>query len=547
MSLSRAEVLLIDGQTTGMRPPRARLLEFAWALTSAAREPAIRAALVRLPEGESIPPRITEITGVTDEDLADGLDEAALITALEDALAVASGEAPVVVAHYALFEKAFLDDLWTRHRGSAFPWKLVCTHKLAERLFPRLPSRNIRAVAGAFGHSAGELKRAGPHVGATVAIWKGLCDELDRRGIRDWPALEKWLAETPKPKREGYDYNVDRLKRLKLPNVPGVYRMLSKDGKILYVGKATSLRDRVNSYFRGVKGRDPRKLELMARAWDLQVTECGSPLESALLESDEIKRWNPPYNVSLKTGRRKLVFYDRSYARAADAQDENHPHGPFRPMNSIDQLAMLQRSWSAGGEFEQIFYHEIDPATMREGFGIFLAERGIDPAALTDLRSYLAIAMRMLREELARRKREAESADDPADETADETDNEADADETAEDREPTAPEVAEKFGRLFLRAAAEIRKARALTKLLDARVSWTWKKKRREIESRGGRVAVLDAGRAIASSGEAARRPSDARFPWRELDIADYDRMSILLSAITLDPENHRVEARPRS
>jgi hypothetical protein len=60
---------------------------------------------------------------------------------------------------------------------------------------------------------------------------------------------------------------VDRIKRLEFPNRPGVYRMLSQSGQVLYVGKATSLKSRVNSYFRGQKGRDRKKLEMLAQVW----------------------------------------------------------------------------------------------------------------------------------------------------------------------------------------------------------------------------------------------------------------------------------------
>ena len=77
--------------------------------------------------------------------------------------------------------------------------------------------------------------------------------------------------------------------------------MLSQSGEVLYVGKATSLRSRVNSYFRGQKGPRPPQRDDRA-SLESDATPCATPLEAALLESDEIKRLNPPYNVVLKTG-----------------------------------------------------------------------------------------------------------------------------------------------------------------------------------------------------------------------------------------------------
>ena len=89
---------------------------------------------------------------------------------------------------------------------------------------------------------------------------------------------------------------------------PGIYRMLRTSGDVLYVGKAASLHKRVNSYFRGQKNRDRFKLEMLAQVWDLRVSECNSALEAALLENDEIKRYDPPYNVVLKRGREDRLW-----------------------------------------------------------------------------------------------------------------------------------------------------------------------------------------------------------------------------------------------
>ena len=78
--------------------------------------------------------------------------------------------------------------------------------------------------------------------------------------------------------------------RLALPDGPGVYRMLRISGDVLYVGKATSLHHRVNSYFRKQKGIHERTLEMLSQARDLSFVVTESPLEAALLEPDEIKR-----------------------------------------------------------------------------------------------------------------------------------------------------------------------------------------------------------------------------------------------------------------
>src|SRR3989338_1988631 len=92
-----------------------------------------------------------------------------------------------------------------------------------------------------------------------------------------------------------------QLKRFKLPDSPGVY-LFKKGRKILYIGKATSLRDRVRSYFSSdlVAGRGDRIVGMVAGAtsFDWKVTQ--SVLEALMLESHLIKHHQPPYNVDEK-------------------------------------------------------------------------------------------------------------------------------------------------------------------------------------------------------------------------------------------------------
>ena len=84
-----------------------------------------------------------------------------------------------------------------------------------------------------------------------------------------------------------------------LPLHSGVYRMLDKDGKVLYVGKAKSLKKRVTSYTKFDKL--PIRLQRMvAQVADLIVVETASESEAFLLENELIKRYKPPFNILLK-------------------------------------------------------------------------------------------------------------------------------------------------------------------------------------------------------------------------------------------------------
>ncbi|TDJ63374.1 MAG: excinuclease ABC subunit UvrC [Proteobacteria bacterium] len=84
-----------------------------------------------------------------------------------------------------------------------------------------------------------------------------------------------------------------------LPTASGVYRMLSKDGSVLYVGKAQDLRKRVSSYFRK-RGLSARLTSMMRLVTDIDVTVTHTEGEALLLENNLIKSLRPRYNVLLR-------------------------------------------------------------------------------------------------------------------------------------------------------------------------------------------------------------------------------------------------------
>jgi len=90
-----------------------------------------------------------------------------------------------------------------------------------------------------------------------------------------------------------------------LPQRPGVYLYYNKDRKIIYVGKAKNLKNRVLSYFVPTY-KGPKTEALVANIFDMETIVVRSELEAFLLESELIKRYKPKYNIDLKD--------DKSYA-----------------------------------------------------------------------------------------------------------------------------------------------------------------------------------------------------------------------------------------
>ncbi|MFB6110258.1 MAG: GIY-YIG nuclease family protein, partial [Halodesulfurarchaeum sp.] len=81
-----------------------------------------------------------------------------------------------------------------------------------------------------------------------------------------------------------------------LPREPGVYQFLSDD-RVLYVGKAVDLRDRVRSY---ADPRSERVREMVRRAESIETAVTDTETQALLLEANLIKRHQPRYNVRLK-------------------------------------------------------------------------------------------------------------------------------------------------------------------------------------------------------------------------------------------------------
>ena len=85
-----------------------------------------------------------------------------------------------------------------------------------------------------------------------------------------------------------------------LPAKPGIYQFRNAAGKIIYVGKAKNLRNRVRSYFRSQQQHSGKTLVLVSHITDFEVIITSSEVEALILENNLIKELKPRYNVNLK-------------------------------------------------------------------------------------------------------------------------------------------------------------------------------------------------------------------------------------------------------
>ena len=490
VSLTDLNILALDCQTTGANPKKGHLLEIGWVKTCAAvieglQELRPEAHLVKLPAGDDIPRPVMRVTGISAQDLSKAKSAKIIWQKLTAAARQVASQnqaslCPTVV-HFARFEEPFIRELHAGHQPRIpFPFQFICTHEIAIRLLSGLPRRGLRAIAGYFGHAMPEHRRSADHARATAFIWKNLVDLLQKdRRIMHLEQLIEWLQSSTPETGLRRIYPMAPETRRKLPEQPGIYRMLRANGDLLYIGKAKSLKQRVNSYFRQKGSPGEHILEMLTQAYDLDFTLAGSALEAAVLENDEIKRYSPPYNVALRKRQRRLVFCSKDLKQHATIADDAHAIGPLPSGNIIDALAAFaalreaKMSHRVDG-FSDLAYRLLglpeeyapDADCLREGVSIFHQRHHSLLHSHSALRAVTALGAQLWRERL-----ELLELGEPDDVEKEEENSPA---SELDNEHVWAPEdVADTIEGAIRRAAHMIRRARWFRLLSQSTLAWT--------------------------------------------------------------------------
>lgn len=143
--------------------------------------------------------------------------------------------------------------------------------------------------------------------------------------------------------------NTKIIQKLKeLPTTPGVYLYRNEKGKVIYVGKAVVLKNRVSSYFQN-KDLDPKTLELVKNIANIEWIEVESEFEALVLEAELIKRYKPKYNIRWKDDKNYVYvkFSAEKYPRVSVVhQITDHEAsyiGPFVESGSVKTILKLAR------------------------------------------------------------------------------------------------------------------------------------------------------------------------------------------------------------
>lgn len=235
--------------------------------------------------GQPIPYYIQAMTGITDKMVATAprFEQVAekIFSLLKDR---------VFVAHNVNFDYSFVK-AHLQDSGFVLLEKKLCTVRLGRKIFPGLPSYSLGRLCASLGIPVYERHRAGGDAEATATLFHRMMENDRDKHIEK--SLQRNSKESILPP------HVPKAHFEALPYTPGVYYFHNEKGKVVYVGKATNIRYRVNSHFSN-NSQSRQKQNFMQHVHAISCQPCGTELMACILESAEIKKRWPQFNAAQK-------------------------------------------------------------------------------------------------------------------------------------------------------------------------------------------------------------------------------------------------------
>lgn len=232
--------------------------------------------------GIPVPANITYLTGITDEMLEDAPAFEEVAHHLRDLL-----NHRVFVAHSVAFDYGVLKSEYAR-LDIPFNLARLCTVRLSRKIIPGMQSYSLGKLSSALGIQLTNRHRAYGDAEATMKLFHLL--------LANGPQV---IEDQLKRNRREYTLPPDLQRELmmELPEKPGVYFFRDTVGKVIYVGKAKNLSQRVWSHFREYS---PGKHRMKDRIADVDFQLSGSELLAELMESVAIRKYFPEFNKAQK-------------------------------------------------------------------------------------------------------------------------------------------------------------------------------------------------------------------------------------------------------
>lgn len=311
------EYAIVDIETTGGAPKNGGITEIAILIHDG--ESIIQEYETLLNPEQGIPTYITGLTGIDNFMVRHKPKFSDIKDELWDLL-----HNRVFVAHNVNFDYSFLREAFLKE-GLDFKVPKLCTVRLSRKVFPGLRSYSLGRLCENQNIPIEARHRAMGDARATTILF----DRMMKSGTQ--------VVEEAMKKNMGQSYLPPNFPLSKFKDIPqscGVYYMLDVNGRVLYVGKAINIRERFKSHFTG-DVLPNLKQKLKSEVVDLKWELTGSEFFALLLESLEIKRLWPKYNLALKLPKTMygLFYYEDNlgYGRFQISKVTKH----IRPLDTF--------------------------------------------------------------------------------------------------------------------------------------------------------------------------------------------------------------------
>ena len=291
--MKKQEYAIVDIETTGGNASHSRITEIAIVIHDGKNVIHRWETLVN-PEKE-IPPAIFALTGITNEMVKD----APRFDFISDQVFELLSNR-VFVAHNVNFDYSFV-----RHEleqaGLKWTAKKLCTVRAARKIRPGLPSYSLGKLCNTLEINLDNRHRAGGDADATAILFSRLL-EWDVDKVMDVMIKKTSQDQSLPPNLSREDFD-------QLPDKPGVYYFYDEHKKVIYIGKALSIKKRVASHFGGHK-ITPQRQHFLRDIYHITYEICGTELMALLLECSEIKQLWPIHNKALKRFEPKFGLFE---------------------------------------------------------------------------------------------------------------------------------------------------------------------------------------------------------------------------------------------
>ena len=292
LSIDQAEFSVIDVETTGLSPRSNNIIEIGIVKISNLKIVEKYNSLVN--PGRNIPYYISNITGITNDEVFNAPFFEEIAEKISNIISTG-----IITGHNISFDKSFLRKEFMSCNQTNINNLTLCTHKLASRLYPQLKKKSLKSVCRHLNLHNKNAHRALADAEVTALAFLKMVEEIKENfNIRTIGELlnfqyipdEKPINDKINKKLAGDIAS--------LPDAPGTYYFLNSRNKIIYIGKAKSLKNRVRSYFSPGAPRKAKRIIQQAKRLKIEITN--SELTALLNEAESIKAINPRHNTFLK-------------------------------------------------------------------------------------------------------------------------------------------------------------------------------------------------------------------------------------------------------